>query len=188
VLDLIERRGLPIELAGVDRLAAACARNDAGTIAKLVAAEPVLVRELTAEGGTLLAQFAGNGNTQGVARLLDLGVVVDALHVSGDGYFGVAPKSTALHAAAWRARPDTVKLLIERGAAIDARDGQGRTPLALAVQACVDSYWTSRRSPESVAALLAAGASGEGVAYPSGYAEVDALLAERRSTTSRENP
>jgi hypothetical protein len=40
----------------------------------------------------------------------------------------------------------------------------------------VDSYWTERRSPESVKALLAAGASVAGVEMPSGYEEVDALL------------
>jgi hypothetical protein len=46
----------------------------------------------------------------------------------------------------------------------------------LAVTACVDSYWTNRRSPESVEALLRAGASINGVEFPSGYGEVDALL------------
>jgi hypothetical protein len=46
----------------------------------------------------------------------------------------------------------------------------------LAVKACVDSYWTNRRSPESVEALLRAGASVNGVDFPCGYAEVDALL------------
>ena len=97
----------------------------------------------------------------------------------GDGYFGIARESTALHAAAWLARHDTVKLLIERGAPVDARDGHGRTPLALAVRACVDSYWTHRRSPDSVEALLRAGASPSGVPYPSGYAEVDELLRSR---------
>ena len=68
------------------------------------------------------------------------------------------------------------QVLIERGAPIDAVDGRGRTALALAVLACVDSYWTARRSPESVEALLAAGASLAGVRYPSGYADVDELL------------
>ena len=53
---------------------------------------------------------------------------------------------------------------------------KGRTPLALAVHACVDSYWKDRRSPESVRTLLQAGASVSGVKFPSGYAEVDALL------------
>ena len=37
-------------------------------------------------------------------------------------------------------------------------DGRGRTPLQLAVRGCVDSYWTEYRSPESVKALLEAGA------------------------------
>jgi len=44
--------------------------------------------------------------------------------------------------------------------------------------ACVDSYWSDRRTTESVAALLTAGASVRAVRYPSGYAEADALLAQ----------
>jgi ankyrin repeat protein len=69
-----------------------------------------------------------------------------------------------------------VRLLIERGAPVDLPDGKGRTPLFLAVRACVDSYWTHRRTPESVKDLLHAGASPSTVEYPSGYAEVDELL------------
>ena len=78
--------------------------------------------------------------------------------------------------AAWKGLPGAVKLLIGRGAPVDAKDGKGRTPLALAVKACVDSYWTHRRTPESVKALLDAGASVKEVVYPSGYADVDDLL------------
>ncbi len=101
---------------------------------------------------------------------------MDALFKDGDGYFDIAKDSTALHVAAWKARPKVVKLLIERGAPINAQDAKGRTPLALAVKACVDSYWMNRRSPESVEALLRAGASASNVEFPSGYAEVDELL------------
>jgi hypothetical protein len=176
VLDAFQRRGIPIELHGPDRLIAACARNDADAIRSITNEKPELVTEVINEGGKLLAEFAGNGNTEGVRNLLDLGIDVGTLYTQGDGYFGIAPNSTALHVAAWRARHDTVKFLIKRGALIDAQDGQGRTALALAVKACVDSWWTSRRSPDSVAALLHAGAVLEGVRYPSGYAEVDALL------------
>jgi ankyrin repeat protein len=71
-------------------------------------------------------------------------------------------------------------MLIERGAPVNRRDDQGRTPLALAVRACVDSYWWERRSPDSVEALLRAGASIEGVPYPCGYEAVDELLRRHR--------
>ena len=48
---------------------------------------------------------------------LELGVPVDALY-DGDPYFDIAKDSTALHVAAWKARPKTVQLLIERGAIV----------------------------------------------------------------------
>jgi len=175
VLALFERRGIPIELRGADRLIAACARNDPAAIRAIADREPDLVREIVARGGQLLAEFAGTWNTDGVRHLLDLGVPATALY-EGDGYFDIAQDSTALHVAAWKGLPATVHLLIARGAPVDAKDGKGRTALALAVKACVDSYWTERRTPASVAALLDAGASPSGVLYPSGYAEVDALL------------
>lgn len=180
ILDAFERRGLSTELRGVERLIAACARNDAGAVTSLTSREPGLVEELRAQGGTLLAEFAGVGNTEGVRRLLDLGVDVGARHVEGDIYSDVTKESSALHVAAWRAEHAAVKLLLERGAQVNERDGKGRTPLALAVRACVDSYWSHRRSPESVKALLRAGAAAEDVPFPSGYAEVDELLGASR--------
>jgi len=182
VLESFERRGIPVELRGVERLIAACARNDAAAVQAIADREPELIRDVVAEGGRLLARFAGNANTSGAGHLLDLGVDVAAPYEEGDNYFDIAEKSTALHVAAWKAHPATVRLLIERGAPVDALDGKGRTSLALAVKACVDSFWTHRRSPESVEALLRAGASASGVAFPSGYAEVDELLARKRSS------
>ena len=182
VLEAMERRSIAMEFSGVDRLIAACARNDAVAASAIAEREPQLVQELLAKG-RLLAEFAGNNNADGVQLLLDLGVNVASLY-EGDPYFDIAKNSTALHVAAWKAWPKTVKLLIERGANVNAQDAKGRTPLMLAVKACVDSYWTNRRSPESVEALLLAGASISGVEYPSGYAEVDALLQSYASNSA----
>ena len=176
ILRLFQDRGTSMALDGVDRLIAACALDDGTAIDAIREAAPHLVTELRGMDGMVLAEFAGNGNAAGVRRLLDLGVEAGAVFEHGDGYWDVAPNSTALHVAAWRMRPAVVELLIAHGAPVDARDRWNRTPLALAVRACVDSYWSERRTPESVAALLAAGASVDGIAYPSGYDEVDELL------------
>ncbi len=176
-----ERGAAPLE--GLDALIAACALGEHETVASLMAERPGLREQLVAQGGALLAQFAGNGNVQGVRRLLECGISSGAILLHGDGYFGIAPGSTALHVAAWRAWPEAVKELIARGTPIDATDGHGRTALQLAVKACVDSYWTWRRSPDSVAALLDAGASISGVKFPSGYDEVDALLRQHGATS-----
>jgi ankyrin repeat protein len=181
VLASFTRRGISLELNGVEKLIAACAMNDAAAIHSITTSEPQLIVQLQTEGGKLLAQFSGTANTEGVRHLLDLGVKVDALFTEGDAYFDIAKNSTALHVAAWKAWPKTLKLLIERGAPINTQDAKGRTPLALAVKACVDSYWTNRRSPESVDALLRAGAALGAIDFPSGYAEVDKLLAAHKT-------
>jgi ankyrin repeat protein len=180
LLELFEQRGIRLDLHGVERLIAACARSDSASVHAIAGAEPELARQLVSEGGRLLAEFAGNGNTGGVGLLLDLGVDVSARFTDGDAYWGIAKDSTGLHVAAWRARHATVKLLIERGAPVEVKDGRSRTPLALAVRACVDSFWTDLRAPDSVEALLRAGASLDGVAFPSGYPEVDELLRAHR--------
>ncbi len=175
VLELLERRGVVAKFSGVERLIAACARNDAIAIHAIAESEPELVREALADGGRLLAEFAGTANADGVGHLLDLGVGIDSKY-DGDGYFDIAKDSTALHVAAWKGWPSVVALLLARGAPVNVLDGKGRSPLALAVKACVDWYWTGRRTPASVEALLRAGASTAGVVFPTGYNKVDDLL------------
>lgn len=127
------------------------------------------------DAATLLAQFAGNGNRRGVERLLEAQTPVDAEY-AGDGYFAIAPASTALHVAAWRSHPAVVEVLLNHGADPNRLDGHGRSPLQLAVKACVNSYWMQRRTPESTRLLLQAGASRQGISLPTGYEPIDLLL------------
>ncbi len=177
VLNLLEQRGIPIVLAPLDQLIAACAQNNTEAVRSLTTGDPSLVSQLINEGGTLLAEFSGNGNTEGARQLLDLGVSPAALY-KGDGYYNIARHSTALHVAAWRAHSATVKFLIARGAPIDALDGQGHTALQLAIRAATDSYWKYRRTTESIEALLHAGASTQNIQLPTGYPEADELLSQ----------
>jgi ankyrin repeat protein len=175
VLALLTERAIDPQFAGVDKLIVACALADQTAIESLTREQPNLLRDLFAEGGTLLSQFAGVGNREGVRCLLDLGIPVDTLY-GGDNYFDIAKDSTPLHVAAWRGRPDTMKLLLERGAPVNALDGKGRTPLQLAIRACTDSYWMDRLSPDWITPLLDAGATLEGIEIPCGYDAADVLL------------
>ncbi len=182
VLRLFEQRNFKRDLQGpvfqgLDQLIAACALADRDAIQTLTTQHPHLIAELLAQGGTLLAEFAGNANVEGIHALLDLGVSPAALY-GGDGYFDIARDSTALHVAAWRAWAAAVKALISRGAPINALDAKGRTALALAVKACTDSYWKYRRTTESIEALLNAGATVTGIDLPTGYDEADTLLSQ----------
>jgi ankyrin repeat protein len=185
VLELLRERGIPIRLEGVNKLIGACALGDDVAIRAIMKTEPMLREELLSArelyGGMALAEFAANDNADGVRCLLDLGVSPGALHGRGDGYWSVVKDDTALHYAAWRAAHTVVVLLVERGAPVELRDSQGRTPLMLAVSAAVDSYWTRKRKPDSVAALLRAGASTAGIDLPTGYDAIDSLLTEARA-------
>ncbi|HEY2150268.1 MAG TPA: ankyrin repeat domain-containing protein [Vicinamibacterales bacterium] len=176
VLAAFEKAGFSQTLEGVDGLLAACAQADGATVRLISGRAPETVAALRVNGGRYLAAFSGVGNVEGVRQLLDLGVSVSARYEEGEAYFDIAPQSLAIHVAAWRAQHAVVRLLIEQGSPVDQTDMKGRTPLALAVRACVDSFWMARRSPESVQALLSAGASAASVPFPSGYSEVDALL------------
>ena len=182
LLQLFTRRGVKSVLEALDGLLCEIARGHADRVTAVLEKLPPLAESLRTHAPILMVRFAGNDNAAGINILLDIGISVNITEPAGDGYLDRAPHSTALHVAAARGRHELVALLVGRGADVTLRDGRGRTELMLAVRACVDSYWVDEQSTTSIAALLAAGASVDGVPYPSGYADGDALLAAHGAT------
>jgi ankyrin repeat protein len=176
VLELFRERGFSLALPGLDELICACALADEPLAQALTEKTPALRKELIEMGGTLLSRFSAGGNLTGVKILLDLGVPVNAPFLEGDGYYGTPPGSLPIHVAAWHNYPPVVQLLIDNGAAVNAADVNGDTPLMLSVRASTESHWTRRRSADAVAALLKAGASTDKVPFPCGYKPIDDLL------------
>ena len=173
VLDLFERRGFTATFDPDAAFLAACARGDEARARAIAAAEPERLARLQTEHKEILADFAGAGNMlAGVRLLLDLGFDINSRTSAASG------GDTALHVAVWHERLSTVKLLIERGAPLEATNGRGATPLSLAVSSLVEvSEWTPHGSTDIVAALLDAGARVEAVErFPSGSAKADELL------------
>jgi ankyrin repeat protein len=176
ILAALEQRGFELSLEGLDAMVAACARANLEAVRSLAADHPQLQAQLLHIGGTLLARFAGADNDAGVHCLLALGVPAAELWPDGDPYWELTPNSTALHVAAWRAHHNVVRTLIAAGTPVNALDARNRTALQLAVRACTNSYWKYRRQPDSVAALLAAGATTDGIEIPTGFDAIDQLL------------
>ena len=86
-----------------------------------------------------LAYAAGQRNSEGCVRvLLDAGADVHGVDAHG---------STPLHNAAAQGNLETVTLLLERGAKVDARDGKGLTPYAKSHSAQVRKLLRSRGEP-----------------------------------------
>jgi ankyrin repeat protein len=181
VLALFERTmEAPLALSGADALLAACARGDSQRANRIAQTDALAVAAVREAAGLHLYAFALCGNASGLAVLLSLGLPVDAPYEPGEGYWDVAPDSTALHVAAWRGHHAAVATLVAAGADVHRRDGRGRTPLMRAVAACTNSYWMERRTPNSVRLLLEAGALAHDVSLPTGYDAIDVLLAGRR--------
>ena len=159
VAELLARHGAGTTLSPADALLAACRHADRAGATALLAADPDLIRQLTAGDYQALAGAADHGATEAVRLMLDLGFPPGARSTQDDG-------ATALHLAAAAGSIATIRLLLERGADIEARDTTwDSTPLEWAI---VGSGLRLGHTPVPdwpavVGVLLDAGASTDGI-------------------------
>ncbi|MEO7715075.1 MAG: ankyrin repeat domain-containing protein [Capsulimonas sp.] len=122
---LLEAHGADTALKAEDHIIGALASGDASQLKTVKTNHPEALTEALAQHGALLAEMAGDGRTDAVRLLLDLGVSPDTRG---------AHHGTALHWASWQARPDVVRLLTERGASLEIMGANfGATPLQWAI-------------------------------------------------------
>jgi ankyrin repeat protein len=115
VADLLRRHGAVDDSTDTDRFLAACQRADEAAVIEQLAQDPGLPARLgEAEQAAALIRAAETGHIAALALMLDLGFGVGA-HGGDNG-------GTALHAAAYAGSADAVRLLLDRGADVDARD------------------------------------------------------------------
>ena len=159
VAELLARHGASTALSSADEFLAACRRGDRDTATAVLAASPDLAARLTAEDHRVLTDAADHGHTEAVRLMLDLGFPPGARSEQDNG-------ATALHLAAAAGSTGTVRLLLDRGADIEARDtAWNSTPLEWAI---VGSGMRLGHDPDpdwaaTVSVLLDAGASTAGI-------------------------
>ena len=159
VADLLARHGASTTLSSADEFLAACRRADRAAATAVLAAHPDLAARLTAEDHLVLTDAADHGHTEAVRLMLDLGFPPGARSEQDNG-------ATVLHLAAAAGSLGTVRLLLERGADIEARDTAWNSPpLEWAIVGSgmrlghdPDPDW-----PATVSVLLDAGASAAGI-------------------------
>jgi hypothetical protein len=146
-------------MSPADAFLAACRRGDRAAATAALAATPDLAARLTGADHQVLTDAASHGHTEAVRLMLDLGFPPGTRSGQDDG-------ATALHLAAAAGSAGTVRLLLERGADIEATDTTfDGTPLEWAI---VGSGLRLGHDPHpdwpmTVAALLDAGASTSGI-------------------------
>lgn len=176
VLQLFAERGVELPQEGVDAIAVDSTLGDFQGVRARLAANTQDRALFMARLPEFIARCAGNGALAPLGVLLQLTPTVNVRWAEGDGYWDIAPNSTPLHVATWRAQHSVVRQLVDAGADVHAVDARGRTPLMRAVDACVRSHWQDTRRPTSVDVLLNAGAARDGIALPTGYDAIDRLL------------
>ena len=162
---LLARYGAADDSTTADRLLSAARRGEEAVARSLLEADPGLVARMSGEERGAVVRAAEAGDAGAVELMLDLGLPIDARGEDG---------ATPLHAAAFAGSLGVVRLLIARGADLEAVDSSFQsTPLDWAA---VGSGLRPDTAPDPdwlgcARALLEAGASTAGIELTPGGAK-----------------
>lgn len=155
----LRRHGAPEDATDVDRFLGACARSDRAAAERLLTEQPDLPGQLSDHDRAVIVDVAASGTAPAVRLMLELGFSPHARNTSGE---------TPLHAAAGAGNVESVRLLLEHHAELDARDANFRgTPLGYATVGSGEHRSSEGDWVATVHLLLDAGADPTGVRVPS---------------------
>ena len=164
VLALVLRHATPVQ-----RLLAACARGDRNEAESIVAADRDIVSSLTTEQQTLIADAAHANNTSAVLLMVDLGFSPSARGVD---------QWEPIRWAAFHGNAELLKRLLSLSAPIGEPDPTyGGTPVGQCLYGSLHG-WHCRTGDFATALqlLLDAGERPDRSWYPTGRADIDAIL------------
>ena len=155
VVAVLLNQGAIDDATQIDRFLGATARGDRPGAELLLSARPDLRDRLSARDDAAIVEVAGGGAAAHAVRLMiELGFSPNARNEFGE---------TPLHAAAAAGDADTVRLLLEHGGELDARDANfDGTPLGYATVASGEHPSTNGDWVATIQLLLDAGADGTG--------------------------
>ena len=151
---LLVAAGAPDDSNDIDHFVGACLRAERSTAEQLLAEHPDLRDRLTDIDRAAIVEAAGYAPAAAVALMLDLGFTPEARNDLGE---------QPLHTASYAGNAETVRLLLDAGADIDARDDNfDGTPLAYATVGSGEQAGKPGNWIETVRLLINAGASKDG--------------------------
>ena len=126
-------------------------KNDMNVSNKTMTQDELMIKAIVEQDEDFLNK---NLSAENVNKLYDVPVgMIHRTYARGESDDPVFGKGSLLHLATFYDSPNSVKILIEKGADVDAKDSEGRTPL----QAAIIAY--TYRTSEAQKALIENGAN-----------------------------